>query len=76
MAHHILVKLPAEYSFQDVQNFEVKAITNSGVELISNSEFEYVTVEHSSSLSVGKGDPEDHPRELMVSQVPRIELSA
>ena len=76
MAHHILViKLPAEYCFQDVQNFEVKATTNSGVELISNSEFEYVTVEHSSSLAVGKGDPEDH-RELIVSQVPRIELSA
>ena len=73
MAHHILVKLPADYSFQDVQNFGVKATTNSGVELISNSgEVEYVTVEHS-SLSVGKGDPED--RELMVSQVPRIELS-
>ena len=74
MAHYILVKLPADYSFQDVRNFEVKAITNSGVELMSNSadsEFEYVTVEH--LVEDGKGDPEE--RELIVSKVPCIELS-
>ena len=68
-----VVQLPADYSFQDIRDFEFRATTNSGVELINNTTFDRVT-----SLAEDQKASEEKElfEELFVNrQVPFIELS-
>ena len=69
-----VVQLPADYSFQDIRDFEFRATTNSGVELINNTTFDRVTslAEDQKASSEEKESFE----ELFINRrVPCIELS-
>lgn len=74
MARHIIVKLPPGYSFEDIQNFEFKATSKSGNELISSNGFVYVTVskEGSSPVVAENAGPENQET---ACRVPCIEMS-
>ena len=67
-----VVQLPAGYSFQDIRDFELRATTNSGVELINNTTFDHVAM----PVEDQKRGVEEKPELFEPDrQVPCIELS-